>query len=115
VPSICVWRDEPSGAGVVLLYETGYGSQKDVFVLPNGVAITAAWPGDNTGPGSLHAVQVPRTVPAATYSLILLLLVGLTYLPTGVLRRAAQALPRGRRQGLHVRGTYPLSLLLLFG
>jgi hypothetical protein len=59
VPSICVWRDEPSGADVVLLYETGYGSQKDVFVLPNGVAITAAWPGDNTGPGSLHAVQVP--------------------------------------------------------
>jgi hypothetical protein len=56
VPPVCVWRDEASGAEVVLLYETGYGSEKDVFVLPNGVALTAAWTGDNTGPGTLKSV-----------------------------------------------------------
>ena len=58
VPPICVWRDEPSGAEVVLLYETGYGDYKDVFVLPNGVAFTAAWTGDNTGTPTVDEVQM---------------------------------------------------------
>ena len=56
VPPVCVWRDEASGAEVVLLYETAYGTEKDVFVLPNGVALTAAWKGDNVGPPDLAVV-----------------------------------------------------------
>jgi hypothetical protein len=42
---------------VVLLYETAYGTEKDVFVLPNGVALTAAWKGDNVGPPDLAVVS----------------------------------------------------------
>lgn len=56
VPPICVWRDEPSGAEVVLTYETAYGTPSTVFVLPNGVALAVAWQGDNTGPATMEQV-----------------------------------------------------------
>ena len=57
VPPLSVWRDEASGAEVVLTYETAYGTIATVFVLPNGVALCAAWAGDNTGPPPLADVQ----------------------------------------------------------
>jgi hypothetical protein len=56
VPPLCVWRDVPSGAEVVLTYETTYGTPSTVFVLPNGVALAAAWQGDNTGPATSQQV-----------------------------------------------------------
>ena len=56
VPPICLWRDEPSGAEVVLTYETAYGTPSTVFVLPNGVALAVAWQGDNTGPATIEQV-----------------------------------------------------------
>lgn len=73
VPPLCVWRDEPSGAEVVLTYETGYGGDSTVFVLPNGVALAVAWQGDNTGPAPLADVaefyaQVERKYPGAKVS-----------------------------------------------
>ena len=43
VPPLCVWRDSASGAEVVLTYETGYGGDSTLFVLPNGVALAVAW------------------------------------------------------------------------
>jgi hypothetical protein len=52
-PAIFVWKDVPSGTDVVVTYESKYGDISTVFVLPNGVAMAAAWSGDNTGPGSL--------------------------------------------------------------
>ena len=42
VPPLCVWRDEVTDSEVVLTYETAYGTDHTVFVLPNGVALTAA-------------------------------------------------------------------------
>jgi len=68
VPPLCVWRDSASGAEVVLTYETGYGGDSTLFVLPNGVALAVAWQGDNTGPAPLDAVagfyqQVSRAYP----------------------------------------------------
>ena len=57
VPPICVWRDVASGSSVVLTYETGYGTDSTVFVLPNGEALAVAWQGDNTGPAPLADVQ----------------------------------------------------------
>lgn len=73
VPPLCVWRDEASGAEVVLTYETGYGGDSTVFVLPNGVALAVAWQGDNTGPAPLEDVagfyaQVQRKYPGAKVS-----------------------------------------------
>ena len=56
MPPLCVWRDVPSGAEVVLTYETAYGTPSTVFVLPNGVALAAAWQGDNTGPATSQQV-----------------------------------------------------------
>ncbi len=50
-PPLFLWRDLASGAEVVTTYETAYGTASTVFVLPNGVALAAAWNGDNTGPG----------------------------------------------------------------
>jgi hypothetical protein len=52
-----VWRDEPSGTDVVATYETSYGTVKQVFVLPNGHAMVAAWDGDNSGPGDASTIQ----------------------------------------------------------
>jgi hypothetical protein len=52
-PALFVWKDLPSGTDVVTTYESKYGDISTVFVLPNGVAMAAAWSGDNTGPGSL--------------------------------------------------------------
>ena len=57
IPPLSVWRDEASDAEVVLTYETAYGTTATVFVLPNGVALCAAWAGDNTGPPPLADVQ----------------------------------------------------------
>jgi hypothetical protein len=73
VPPLCVWRDEASGAEVVLTYETGYGGDSTVFVLPNGVALAVAWQGDNTGPAPLEDVagfyaQVKQKYPGAHVS-----------------------------------------------
>ena len=48
VPPLCVWRDVASDSDVVLTYETGYGGDSTLFVLPNGVALAVAWQGDNT-------------------------------------------------------------------
>eukprot|EP00730_Choanoeca_flexa_P005701 TRINITY_DN12004_c0_g2_i1.p1 TRINITY_DN12004_c0_g2~~TRINITY_DN12004_c0_g2_i1.p1 ORF type:complete len:799 (+),score=141.55 TRINITY_DN12004_c0_g2_i1:145-2397(+) len=56
-PPLFVWRDEASGTDVVVTYETAYGKVTQVFVLPNGVAMVAAWIGDNQGPGSYEDVQ----------------------------------------------------------
>ena len=68
VPPLSVWRDVASGTDVVLTYETGYGGDSTLFVLPNGVALAVAWQGDNTGPAPLDAVagfyqQVSRAYP----------------------------------------------------
>lgn len=57
VPALYVWRDEASGAEVVGTYETGYGSDSVVFVLPNGVALAVCWYGDNRGPPTLEFVS----------------------------------------------------------
>ena len=40
-----------------MTWETGYGDDQEVFVLPNGVALVAAWQGDNTGPAPIDAIQ----------------------------------------------------------
>ena len=73
VPPLCVWRDNASGAEVVLTYETGYGGDSTLFVLPNGVALAVAWQGDNTGPAPLDAVagfyqQVSRAYPVCPHT-----------------------------------------------
>ena len=73
VPPLCVWKDEASGADVVLTYETGYGGDSTLFVLPNGVALAVAWQGDNTGPAPLDDVanfyaQVSSRYPGAKVS-----------------------------------------------
>jgi hypothetical protein len=39
VPPLSVWEDKPSGTSVVLTYETGYGQDSTLFVLPNGEAL----------------------------------------------------------------------------
>ena len=57
VPPLCVWQDIASGSSVVLTYETGYGRDSTLFVLPNGEALCVAWQGDNTGPAPLADVQ----------------------------------------------------------
>ena len=48
-PPLFLWKDLPSGTDIVTTWETAYGSAATVFVLPNGVALAAAWNGDNTG------------------------------------------------------------------
>ena len=58
---------------MVLTYETGYGGDSTVFVLPNGVALAVAWQGDNTGPAPLEDVarfyaQVEQKYPGAKVS-----------------------------------------------
>eukprot|EP01079_Euglenida_sp_SAG-EU17-18_P006387 gene6387-1139_t len=57
VPPLFVWRDEASGCEVVTTYETAYGTDHQVFVLPNGEALVAQWESDNQGPGSYETVQ----------------------------------------------------------
>lgn len=57
VPPVFVWRDEPSGDEVVTTYETGYGDDTTVFVLPSGVAMAACWESDNRGPPDLDFVR----------------------------------------------------------
>lgn len=56
-PPLFLWKDLPSGTEVVTTFETAYGTAATVFVLPNGVALAAAWRGDNTGPGPIPDVQ----------------------------------------------------------
>jgi hypothetical protein len=70
-----VWRDLGSGTDVVVTIETGYGNYRTVFVLPNGVALCAAWSGDNSGPSdnagtlkSLRKAYPNATVHASTFS-----------------------------------------------
>jgi hypothetical protein len=57
VPPLSVWRDLSSNASVVLTYETAYGTDATLFVLPSGDAMCAAWAGDNTGPPPLEEVM----------------------------------------------------------
>ena len=38
VPPLFVWRDEASGAELVVTSESGYGGPGTEFVLPNGVS-----------------------------------------------------------------------------
>ena len=42
VPPLCIWEDTASGSSVVLTYETGYGDDSTVFVLPTGEALCVA-------------------------------------------------------------------------
>jgi hypothetical protein len=60
VPPLFLWRDSESGAEVVTTYETGYGGEATVFVLPNGVALAAVWDEDNRGPPDVPFVS--RTI-----------------------------------------------------
>eukprot|EP00947_MAST-08B_sp_MAST-8B-sp1_P006578 g6578.t1 len=71
VPPLSVWKDLATNTSVVLTYETGYGGDTTLFVLPTGEALCVAWQGDNTGPAPLKAVQgfyadVRRRHPGAT-------------------------------------------------
>jgi hypothetical protein len=68
VPPLFVWRDEASGAELVVTSESGYGGTGTEFVLPNGVALAVAWYGDNRGPsgglaGALSGLR--KRFPAA--------------------------------------------------
>ena len=38
MPPLFVWRDEASGAELVVTSESGYGGPSTEFVLPNGVS-----------------------------------------------------------------------------
>lgn len=42
---------------MVATWETGYGNDHVVFVLPNGVAMAVCWEGDNMGPPDLSFVN----------------------------------------------------------
>ena len=68
MPQLFVWRDEQSGAEVVVTTESGYGGIGYLFVLPSGVALAPNWTGDNSGPagigGTLAALQ--QRYPNAT-------------------------------------------------
>eukprot|EP00041_Stephanoeca_diplocostata_P034253 m.1154078 g.1154078 ORF g.1154078 m.1154078 type:complete len:814 (-) comp24488_c0_seq7:2031-4472(-) len=56
-PALFLWRDTASGSEVVATWETGYGNDHVVFVLPNGVAMAVCWEGDNMGPPDLTFVN----------------------------------------------------------
>jgi hypothetical protein len=60
VPPIFVWRDVQSQKEVVATWESGYGGWGQLFTLPNGVALAAAWTGDNSGPSFGNALAKLR-------------------------------------------------------
>ena len=75
MPTLFVWRDLQSGKDVIVTSESGYGGTGQIFVLPNGVALVAAWTGDNSGPAGsegyldkLRQLYPGANVHASTFS-----------------------------------------------